>query len=212
MKKLTVIAFVLFIGIITPQAQVKFSPGFRGGLNISDLTNMQENTSAKSDFYIGALVAIKFNKYFTLQPELNYSRQGTDIRLSSLAFENPGDPKFYSKNIKAEINYLTLGAVGKFYFKGKGFHVLAGPSIDFKTDDNFNKFGTNPVGVDLSIVCGLGYSLPSGLTFEARLKQGLIDIYGYDGIDYNNNNNSYYDDVILNQVFQIGISYTFKTK
>lgn len=211
MKKLTVIAFILFIGVIRSQAQVTVSPGFRGGLNISDLSNMPGNTSSKSDFYIGGLVAIKFNKYFTLQPELNYSRQGTDFRFSSLAFENPGDPNFYSRNTKAEINYLTLGAVGKFHFKGKGFHLLAGPSIDFKTDDNFDKFGTDPVGIDLSIIAGLGYTLPNGLTFEARFKQGLIDIYGYDGVDYDDNG-YYYNDLILNQVFQIGISYTFKVK
>ncbi|KQO34202.1 hypothetical protein ASF10_00315 [Flavobacterium sp. Leaf82] len=211
MKKLTVFAFVLFIGLITSNAQVTVSPGLRGGLNISDLSNMPGNTSSKSDFYIGGLVAIKFNKYFTLQPELNYSRQGTDFRLSSLAFENPGDPNFYSRNTKAEINYLTLGAVGKFHFKGKGFHLLAGPSIDFKTDDNFDKFGTDPVGIDLSIIAGLGYTLPNGLTFEARFKQGLIDIYGYDGIEYDDEG-YYYNDLILNQVFQIGISYTFKVK
>ncbi|SHL68309.1 porin family protein [Flavobacterium chilense] len=210
MKKITVIALVLFIGITSLKAQVKVSPGFRGGLNISDLTNMPGNTSAKSDFYVGALVAIKFNKYFTLQPELNYSRQGSDVRLSYLDFENVNS---YPRNKKAEINYITLGAVGKFHFKGSGFHVLAGPSVDFKTDDNFDKFGTDPVGVDFAIVGGLGYTLPNGLTFEARYKQGVIDIYGYDGINYNNNNNDYYyNDLILNQVFQIGISYTFKTK
>lgn len=209
MKKITVIAFVLFIGLTSSKAQVKVSPGFRGGLNISDLSNMPGNTNSKSDFYIGGLVAIKFNKYFTLQPELNYSRQGANVRISYLDFDNGN--AYPRKNQKAEINYLTLGAVGKFHFKGKGFHVLAGPSIDFKTDDNFDKFGTNPVGVDLSIVAGLGYTLPNGLTFEARIKQGLIDIYGYDGIDYRNNDH-YYDDIILNQVFQIGISYTFKVK
>lgn len=208
MKKITVIAFVLFMGIITSNAQVKVSPGLRGGLNVSDLTNMTGNTSAKTDFYIGGLVAIKFNKYFTLQPELNYSRQGSDVRISYLDFENPNS---YPRNQKAEINYLTLGAVGKFHFKGKGFHVLAGPSVDFKTSDNFDKFGGDPVGVDLAIVAGVGYTLPNGLTFEARYKQGLIDIYGYDGFN-DNNNNSYYNDVILNQVFQIGISYTFKVK
>lgn len=211
MKKLTVIAFVFFTGLLTSNAQVTVSPGLRGGLNISDLSNMPGNTNSKSDFYIGGLVAIKFNKYFTLQPELNYSRQGANFHFSSLAFQNPGDPNFYSRNTKAEINYLTLGAVGKFHFKGKGFHVLAGPSIDFKTDDNFDKLGTNPVGVDLSIVAGLGYTLPNGLTFEARFKQGLIDIYGYDGINYDNND-YYYNDLILNQVFQIGISYSFKVK
>ncbi|WP_264531829.1 porin family protein [Flavobacterium sp. N502540] len=209
MKKITVIAFVLFVGIITSNAQVKVSPGFRGGLNISDLSNMPGNSSSKSDFYIGALMAIKFNKYFTLQPELNYSRQGSEIRLSYLDFDNNTSRR---RNQKAEINYLTLGAVAKFNFKGKGFHVLAGPSIDFKTNDNFDKFGENPVDVDFAIVGGVGYTLPNGLTFEARLKQGLVDIYGYDGYDYDNENRRYYDDITLNQVFQIGISYTFKVK
>lgn len=209
MKKITVIAFVLFVGIITSNAQVKVSPGFRGGLNISDLSNMPGNSSSKSDFYIGALMAIKFNKYFTLQPELNYSRQGSEIRLSYLDFDNNTSRR---RSQKAEINYLTLGAVAKFNFKGKGFHVLAGPSIDFKTNDNFDKFGENPVDVDFAIVGGVGYTLPNGLTFEARLKQGLVDIYGYDGYDYDNENRRYYDDITLNQVFQIGISYTFKVK
>ena len=209
MKKITVIAFVLCIGIITSNAQVKVSPGFRGGLNISDLSNMPENSSSKSDFYVGALIAIKFNKYFTLQPELNYSRQGSEIRLSYLDFDNNTSRR---RSQKAEINYLTLGAVAKFNFKGKGFHVLAGPSLDFKTNDNFDKFGENPVDVDFAIVGGVGYTLPNGLTFEARLKQGLVDIYGYDGYDYDNENRRYYDDITLNQVFQIGISYTFKVK
>lgn len=209
MKKITVIAFVLCIGIIKSNAQVKVSPGFRGGLNISDLSNMPENSSSKSDFYVGALMAIKFNKYFTLQPELNYSRQGSEIRLSYLDFDNNTSRR---RSQKAEINYLTLGAVAKFNFKGKGFHVLAGPSIDFKTNDNFDKFGENPVDVDFAIVGGVGYTLPNGLTFEARLKQGLVDIYGYDRYDYDNENRRYYDDITLNQVFQIGISYTFKVK
>ncbi|BFM43027.1 outer membrane beta-barrel protein [Flavobacterium sp. CFS9] len=209
MKKITVIAFALFIGIITTNAQVKVSPGFRGGLNISDLTNMPGNSSSKSDFYIGALAAIKFNKYFTLQPELNYSRQGSEIRLSYLDFDNSTSRR---RSQKAEINYLTLGAVAKFNFKGKGFHVLAGPSIDFKTNDNFDKFGENPVDVDFAIVGGVGYTLPNGLTFEARLKQGLVDIYGYDRRYYDNENRRYYDDITLNEVFQIGISYTFKVK
>jgi hypothetical protein len=89
---------------------------------------------------------------------------------------------------------------------------MAGPSFDFKTDDNFGDFGYRPVNFDLAFVGGLGYTLPNGLTFEARIKQGLIDIYGYDGLDYDENGDYYYDDIILNQVFQIGISYTFKMK
>ncbi|MTH17804.1 porin family protein [Flavobacterium sp. LC2016-01] len=197
MRKLTLIAFVLFIGLASSQAQVRVSPGLRGGLNISTLTNIDDNSS-KTDFYIGGLVNIKFNKFFSIQPEINYSRQGDEGRY----FENG---RYYSE--KYELNYVTLGAVAKFNFGGGGFHLLAGPSLDLKVSDNY--INTNPEDVDLSFVGGVGYTLPNGLTFEARLKQGLIDIYGYNGIDYDD---YYYDQVILNQVLQFGISYTFKVK
>ncbi|ABQ04116.1 porin family protein [Flavobacterium johnsoniae] len=200
MKKITLIAFVLFIGLVKSQAQVKVSPGLRGGLNVSTLTNIDDNRS-KTDFYIGGLVNIKFNKYFSLQPELTYSRQGDEGR------EYFGNGYNY-RYVNYELNYLTVGAVAKFNIGGKGFHILGGPSLDFKIDDNY--INSSPENFDLAIVGGVGYTLPNGLTFEARIKQGLIDIYGYDGI--NNDDNYYYNDVILNQVFQIGISYTFKVK
>jgi hypothetical protein len=198
MKKSIILAFVLFIGLIAAQAQVKVSPGVRGGLNFSTLTNIEDNNT-KTDFYLGGLVNIKFNKYFSLQPELTYSRQGDKGREY---FDN-GNYRY----VNYELNYITVGAVAKFNFNGSGFHILAGPSLDFKIDDNY--INSNPEDFDLAIVGGVGYSLPNGLTFEARIKQGLIDIYGYDGI-YDDNNNGNYDEVILNQVFQIGISYTFK--
>jgi hypothetical protein len=134
-----------------------------------------------------------------LQPELSYSRQGDKGREY---FDNGS-----YRNINYELNYVTVGAVAKFNFNGSGFHVLAGPSLDFKIDDNY--INSNPEGFDLAIVGGVGYTLPNGLTFEARIKQGFIDIYGYDGV-YDDNNNGNYDEVILNQVLQIGISYTFK--
>jgi len=198
MKKSIILAFVLFIGLIAAQAQVKIGPGVRGGLNFSTLTNIEDNNT-KTDFYLGGLVNIKFNKYFSLQPELTYSRQGDKGREY---FDN-GNYRY----VNYELNYITVGAVAKFNFNGSGFHILAGPSLDFKIDDNY--INSNPEDFDLAIVGGVGYSLPNGLTFEARIKQGLIDIYGYDGI-YDDNNNGNYDEVILNQVFQIGISYTFK--
>ena len=201
MRKIALIAFALFIGLATSQAQMKVSPGIRGGLNLSTLTNIDDN-SMKSDYYIGGLVEIKFNKYFTLQPEITYSRQGSEGReyyFDTDSFENT----------KYELNYVTIGAVAKFNFGGQGFHILAGPSVDIKTSDNFGRYGYDPIGTDFAFVGGIGYSFPNGLTFEARFKQGFIDIYGYDGIDYDD---YYYDQVILNQVLQFGISYTFKVK
>lgn len=199
MKKITLIAIVLFIGIQSSQAQVKVNPGLRGGLNISTLTNIDDN-NFKTDFYVGGLVDIKFNKYFSLQPEITYSRQGDEGREY---FDNGS-----YRNVNYELNYITFGAVAKFNFNGGGFHLLAGPSLDVKVGDNY--INTNPENYDFAFVGGVGYTLPNGLTFEARIKQGLVDIYGYNGFDYDDD--YYYNDVILNQVFQIGISYTFKTK
>lgn len=205
MRKITTLAFILFIGTLTSQAQVTVNPGLRGGLNLSRLTNIDDN-GLKSDFYAGGLVAIKFNKYFTLQPELTYSRQGSEGRYYSE--QNPD----FGTRTKYELNYLSLDAVAKFHFGGQGFHILAGPSADFKTSDNFGRYDFDPIDFDFSIIAGVGYSLPNGLTFEARFKQGFVDIYGYDGLEYDNDDNYYYEDLILNQVFQIGISYTFKVK
>ena len=204
MRKIITIAFILFIGVLTSQAQVTVSPGIKGGLTLSRLTNIDDN-GLKSDFYAGGLVAIKFNKYFTLQPEITYSRQGSEGRYYSE--QNPD----FGTRAKYELNYLSLDAVAKFHFGGQGFHILAGPSADFKTSDNFGRYGFDPIDFDFSIIAGVGYSLPNGLTFEARFKQGFVDIYGYDGLEYDDDN-YYYEDLILNQVFQIGISYTFKVK
>lgn len=201
MRKITLIALLLFIGLATSQAQVRVSPGIRGGLNLSTLTNIDDN-SMKSDFYVGGLVEIKFNKYFTLQPELTYSRQGSEGREYYYDTDSFEDTTY-------ELNYVTIGAVAKFNFGGQGFHILAGPSVDIKTSDNFGRYGYDPIDTDFAFTGGIGYSLPNGLTFEARFKQGLIDIYGYDGIDYDD---YYSDQVILNQVLQFGISYTFKVK
>lgn len=202
MRKLTLIVFIFFIGFIKSHAQVTVNPGIRGGLNVSNLTNFGSSNS-KTDFYAGGLIAIKFNKYFTLQPELTYTRQGAEAREYFIG-SGRSNKRTY------ELNYISLGAVAKYHFTGGGFHILGGPSIDFKVNDNFPSYDYNPVGVDLAFVSGIGYTLPNGLTFEARFKQGLIDIYGYDGID--NGYDDYYDTIILNQVFQIGITYTFKVK
>ncbi|MFB9078159.1 porin family protein [Flavobacterium procerum] len=199
MRKFIVIVFV-FIGFVKSHAQVTVSPGLKGGLNISSFSNF-ESSDPKTDFYAGGLIAIRFNRYFTLQPEVLYSRQGAEVR-------EYGVGGFGYRNLKYELNYVSIGAVAKYHFGGKGFHILAGPSLDIKTDDNFPDYEYNPASVDFSITAGVGYSLPNGLTFEARFKQGFIDIYNYNGLD----DDYYYEDVILNNVFQIGISYTFKVK
>lgn len=212
MKKL-IIALFMVMGIAqSSQAQVTLKPGIRAGVNFSKLTNY--DTDFKTGFYVGGELAIKFNKLYTLQPELVYSRQGGNS--GGQYIYNIDDMLFYSDNkIIYTIDYVSLSAINKFHF-GTGFHLLVGPSLDFKVNDNFeNNFYSDgePIGFDFSLVGGFGYSLPKGLSFEARFKQGMVDIYGNNynmNVDQNNNGN--YDEVVLNQSFQLGISYTFDVK
>ncbi|MGK4568423.1 porin family protein [Flavobacterium sp. 3HN19-14] len=189
MRKLLLISFLSIVAIAESNAQSKFRPGIKAGLSLSKFTDVPD-TSYKSDFYVGGEFGIKLTKFYTLQPEVVYSRQGAIVN----------DYKF-------SMDYLSLVVYNKFNFQG--FFVGVGPSVDFLLNDNFGQNGDNdaPIGLDLSLHAGIGYTFPIGLTVEARIKQGMVDIFGNDYYD------DYYDDYdyrnILNQSFQIGVSYTF---
>ena len=61
----------------------------------------------------------------------------------------------------------------------------------------------------MGVTLGIGYTLPIGLTIEARWKRGLLDVLESD--DYNNTLN-YVGDNNANNTFQIGLSYSFDVK
>lgn len=184
MKKVFFIAVFAILGVLQSVAQVQLKPGIKAGLNVSKLTNSE--MSFKKDFYLGGLLNIRFNKIYTLQPEIIYSKQGASRREYSL-YSNY-DPAISGQNIKVDysIDYLSLAVINKFTV-GKGFYFAVGPSLDFKVADNFNEnYASNPIGFDLAFVGGVGFSFANGLSLDARFKQGLVDIFG-------NNLNTNYD-------------------
>lgn len=210
MNKKVLFSAVAILFCLGMQAQMSVKPGVKAGVNFSTFTNV--NADTKTDFYLGGLVALKFAKIYTLQPEVVYSRQGAIV--PTVYYGNPYDPivTSYGKDTRYSIDYLSLGVINKFTF-GHGFQVVVGPSLDFKLTDNFSKnYTEDPESFDLGLIGGIGYSLPNGLTFEARIKQGMVDIFGENYGDYEEDENGNYDDVILNQVIQLGVSYTFDVK
>jgi hypothetical protein len=209
MKKTIVVALFLGIGILQMNAQVTVKPGIKVGLNVSSLTNM--DADSKADFYAGGFVDIKLANFYTLSPEIIYSRQGAKVNnyFDELYLPNPDDPAFMSRDFDIELQYVSVGVMNKFKIV-EGFHAMVGPSIDFKVGDNLGD--SDLIDFDLAILGGVGYTFPIGLTIEARFKQGLADIFGDNYSDYDYNGN-YYDDNVnnikLNQVFQFGVSYIF---
>lgn len=182
-------------------AQKKVSPGIRAGVNVATLSNI--NADFKTDFYAGGILSLHLGQRYTLQPELIYTRQGANN--VTFVDDETGEP---TGQENVSIQYLSLGVINKFYFV-EGFHGLIGPSLDMKIGKNFPRIDFDDDdygGVDLGISLGLGYTLPIGLTVEGRFKTGMLDAF----------NNDYFlgmfddpDEISLNRVFQLGLSYSF---
>ena len=207
MKKILLFTALNLFFFSTSNAQVTIKPGVKAGLNLSRFTN--SDSDFRPDFYVGGLAEIKFSSFYALQPELVYSRQGATITYNDLGV-NPTGGSFEKKY---SLDYLSLGVINKFTFAER-FQAVVGPTIDIQLADNFEPaLSDDLIGLDLGLAIGLGYSLPNGLTFEARFKQGLIDIFGdnYNNY-YDENDNGNYDEIITNQVIQFGVSYTFGSK
>lgn len=198
MKK--IITFIFLFTIFTSQAQVTFKPGVRGGLGLSTLGFKGD---FKPDFYLGAFGQIQFNKRYSLQPEINYSRQGAN-NLEQTQYDYI-DGMYVGRSVYLDVNidYLSVGVINKFSFNK--VELQFGPTIDFIVNTSLPYSDSD---VDLGFVTGVGYKLPSGLTLEARFKANILDNFGgyNDAYYYSENNYS------PSYTFQIGVSYTFGKK
>jgi hypothetical protein len=176
-KGLLILLF-LFFGIA--QAQVSFRPGLRGGANFSHFTKGSNyyadpydpdypsvstvNYSTKTDFYVGFYGALKLSKFYTLQPEIDYSSQGSNYRSST-------------NNITLNVDYLSFEILNKFTFNDR-FNFHFGPTLDFVTSTNFN----TDANVDMAFVLGMGINLTRNFGIEGRVKKGIIPV-----VDFNEN-------------------------
>ncbi|TGD59165.1 outer membrane beta-barrel protein [Flavobacterium humi] len=198
MKKTIIVALFCIFGLSQANAQVSFKPGLRAGLNFSHLskggayyddefTNDDRDFNSRTDFYLGFYGALKLTRFYTLQPEINYSRQGARFQFYT------DDNRRHTENL--EVSYLSLGVINKFTFNEK-FNVHVGPTLDFVVDENFDTDSE----VDMAFVLGAGYNFTRNFGIEARIKKGIIPV-----LDYSDGNHT-------NVVFQTGITYTFDVK
>ncbi|WP_348822373.1 outer membrane beta-barrel protein [Flavobacterium aestuarii] len=195
LNKGILVLFLVFFGMYNAQSQVRFQPGFRGGANFSHFTKgdyyyyddssdtrRDDNYSSITNFYLGFYAGLKLTKYYTLQPEINYSAQGSDY--SSVAG---------NRNLK--VDYLCLQMMNKFTFTDK-FNLHVGPTLEFVVDKNFDV----DADVDLAFVLGAGVNFTRNLGVELRVKKGIVPV-----IDFSDSNHT-------NVVFSVGATYTFDTK
>jgi len=183
MKKVLIIAFVTLMCVFQADAQVSFKPGIRGGLNISHFTkgtfsnygyydyngnyisNAPDKYNSQTAFNVGFYGALHLTKYYTLQPEIDYSKQGSYDE---------------STKTKLTVTYLSLAILNKFTFDK--FNVHIGPTIDFVVDKNFNADSE----VDLAFILGAGYNFTKEFGIEARIKKGIIPVIDNSNANHTN--------------------------
>lgn len=190
MKKFIFLGLMVF-GFTAAQAQTEFTSGVRAGLNISTIEDIE--ASSKAGMYVGVFGNLRFTKFYSLQPELNFSMQGAnDVHLSARYF-----PETDGGKADIPLNYLGLSAINKFHFKS--FNLQVGPSLDFLMSDSMY----NRNNVDLAMNFGAGYDITNNFSVEARYKMGVRDAVDDQMILW------FFSDINYNSVFQVGLTYKF---
>lgn len=190
MKKLLFVFLLSASGTLYAQ---QFSLGLKGGVNISNFSNVQNlgdvTKQSLVGFYAGGFIGFWLGNNFCIQPEAMVSTSGAK-------FKDTDGTETY------KLTYVTIPVMAKFKTDG-GFYLEAGPQVGFKIsesipDQTFDKFAK---GLDLSLGGGLGYQSPGGFGLGARYLVGLSKVGDFDassGVDPN----------FKNSTIQVGISYT----
>jgi hypothetical protein len=191
--KALIIILIVFFGTFQTQAQVSFKPGLRGGANFSHFTkgndyyynggiNNNVSFDTNTEFYIGFYGALRLSKYYTLQPEIDYSAQGSNYNTLN------------NGSVKLNVDYLSFEILNKFTFNDQ-FNVHFGPTLDFVLSKDFN----TESDADMAFVLGAGFNFTPNFGIEARVKKGIIPVY-YSDVNH------------TNVVFSLGATYTFDVK
>lgn len=193
MKKL----FLFMLGLAgmctVASAQTGFGWGVKGGLNLTGVTNLGDNTQTKTGFVVGAFADYRFTDHFALSADVLYSRQGF-----SLGKNDDG------VRTKARLNYLNVPILANYYIIG-GLAVKAGIQPGFllnskavaKKDGDTAKTSVDGLSsADFSIPVGISYDCPFGIILEARYNIGVTNIVSEGGSS-------------RNSVFSIMVGYRF---
>jgi len=149
--------------------------GIRAGANLSSLVGA-DTKAPRTEAIWGPVAGLIVNVpvttdgFFSVQPELQYSRKG---------FRAVYSPTYYERIF---LHYLELPVLAKV--KVAGFVVEAGPQLGYLLDVKGNgALGSPsaPEGVDgyhqwaVGYVAGVGYELSNGLGVSVRYNGGLTN-------------------------------------
>lgn len=180
MKTIYITIALMIVSTLSLNAQdtnTKATAGIKGGYNISSVSfDGNSETEKLHGYHIGIYGESYIGKYFAIQPEILYSKQGYKI------IDNSGT---YTQ----KLDYLNIPVMLKLY-PVKSFFLEAGPQIGFSIshketfDSGFILYDTSkefePSNFDWGINLGTGFKSDAGVCLGVRYHIGQSDIYNED--------------------------------
>jgi hypothetical protein len=156
-------------------SQAQFAFGIKGGLNFSKIdpqASVATNLDGATGYHAGAFALVKI-AMIGIQPEVIFSKQGSDFTVNTTNYE-------------ANFDYINVPILLKFYLP-LGLNLQAGPQFGFLTVADLKQTATSTNSTqdvknlfadksDLAIAIGAGWDLPFGLTVDARYNIGMSDM------------------------------------
>lgn len=172
--------------------------GIKGGLNISSMfVDRATSENPRVSWHAGLFAQVLATEHFALQPELNYSTQGTRI---DHTFEGRG------AETDLNLNYVNLPVLAVFKL-GKVAEIHAGAygaylaRADIDTNGSREGFNSNDRenfrDWDVGAVAGIGFNIKA-LQIGARYSYGFIEVAKSNGAsDLLGNSTNAYGQVYL---------------
>lgn len=158
MKKISIAVCALVLSTAALAQNVKF--GIKGGVNISNFTWDVPGKDNRIGFHAGLLAHIHLSPEWALQPEVQYSTEGSKQSTQSGEYTWKTD-------------YVNIPLMLQYMFSN-GFRIEAGPQLGLlvNSDNNNDVFKSTNVGLGF----GLNYLTYSGFGVGARYILGLTNI------------------------------------
>lgn len=181
--------------------------GIRSGVNLAtyeiddDSQSSGPSTNNKTSFHGGVFVNIPVGNTFRIQPEVDFSAQGSKIGNANSPAGNYEEDDLY---------YINVPVMAQLQSRS-GFFVETGPQVGFLIKGQTEGTGIyndadikdQRKGIDFAWGAGLGYLSRIGLGVNARYNLGLSNIMNVDEANYSD------EGKLKTRTLQLGLVYHF---
>ena len=181
--------------------------GIKGGMNVSNLTISGEASpemKSKIEYNIGGLIQIKIGEKLFLQPEVIFSKQGSEFK-----FPITIDGVIYNTENTFNLYYINVPIILKYYATNE-FSLEFGPHASLLSSSNLvvrvlNQSNTQDAqklfkSSDFGLNLGANFDINKNFFINARYSFGLSNIAVVESGD---------NTIIKNNVFSINLCVKF---